>query len=69
MEDMQNINTRYNTSGQRAGASILLDRMQCRKKPEEWYSAFLNALNETGYSQMVDELEPDVNKRPHNSGE
>ena len=59
MEDMQEINTKYNNHGRYASAVKLLERMQVRQKPMVWYRGFLTALYETGEMDLLQELEPD----------
>lgn len=59
MEDMQEINSKYNNRGQRAGTVELLIRMQKRQKSEIWYRGFLEALYKTEYYSLLQELEPE----------
>ncbi|XP_052772055.1 antiviral innate immune response receptor RIG-I-like isoform X2 [Mya arenaria] len=43
---------------------ILLTRMQCHKRPAEWYYEFLCSLRDEGYQHLAKQLEPDFLNNP-----
>ncbi|XP_060558733.1 uncharacterized protein LOC132719016 [Ruditapes philippinarum] len=52
------------TKGNTYAAMILLDKMQCRKSPQEWYYEFLDLLMEMNFQHILNELEPDFIENP-----
>ena len=69
MEDMQVINSKHNIFGQQAGAVVLLERIQCRQKPEYWYETLLEIMMNNELDDLVKEMEPDFyNSRIRSTG-
>ena len=62
--DVEIIRKTYETKGDIYSTMILLERMQCRKSPEEWYYAFLDALMKNNYRHVVEQIEPDFLQNP-----
>ncbi|XP_052773520.1 antiviral innate immune response receptor RIG-I-like [Mya arenaria] len=61
VQEIMNLNTQRSTAH---AVQCLLTRMQCLKRPEEWYYAFLCALRDTDYQHLANKLEPDFLKNP-----
>ena len=63
------INSKQNNVGQQAGAIALLERIQCRQKPEYWYQALLGIMMDMSLDDLVQEMEPDFyNQRIKSKG-
>jgi hypothetical protein len=54
----------YDTKGDIYSTMILLDRMQCRKSPQDWYYEFLDLLMKKKFEHIVKEMEPDFIDNP-----
>ena len=61
--DVEIIRKTYETKGDIYSTMILLERMQCRKSPEEWYYTFLDALMKNN-RHVVEQIEPDFLQNP-----
>ncbi|XP_053407029.1 uncharacterized protein LOC123546057 [Mercenaria mercenaria] len=58
-EDRDLIIATERNRGTTAAAVVLLERIQCRLSPVEWYREFLSALMKTGNEHLVQYMEPD----------
>jgi hypothetical protein len=58
-KDKDEILLKYRCSGSIAASIALLDCMQCRLSPDEWYSGFLSALLNCGRNDLVNMVDPD----------
>ncbi|XP_060558732.1 uncharacterized protein LOC132719015, partial [Ruditapes philippinarum] len=54
----------YETKGDIYSTMLLLDRMQCRKSPNDWYYEFLDLLMKKKCKHIVKEMEPDFIDNP-----
>ena len=68
MTDLQVINSKYNNVGQQAGAVMLLERIQCRQKPEVWYEKLLELMMKHGLDDLVKEMEPEFHANIQRTG-
>lgn len=60
--DKQEIENAYQRSGAMAASSALLDCMQCRLPPREWYKAFLQSLVKCDRLDLVENIDPNFAK-------
>ncbi|XP_060603010.1 uncharacterized protein LOC132756054 isoform X2 [Ruditapes philippinarum] len=68
-KDKDEILLKYRCSGSIAASIALLDCMQCRLSPDEWYSGFLNALLNCGRNDLVNMVDPDFLHKSEYRGE
>ncbi|XP_060594632.1 interferon-induced helicase C domain-containing protein 1-like, partial [Ruditapes philippinarum] len=54
----------FETKGDIYSTMVLLDRMQCRKSPQDWYYEFLDLLMMKKCEHIVKEMEPDFIENP-----
>ncbi|XP_053407040.1 antiviral innate immune response receptor RIG-I-like isoform X2 [Mercenaria mercenaria] len=57
--DDELIRATYQNKGDTYATIVLLERMQCRLAPDEWFYEFLSVLVQRGFKHVVKELEPD----------
>ncbi|XP_052772676.1 antiviral innate immune response receptor RIG-I-like [Mya arenaria] len=62
--DLQEITNSTLQRSTNLAVHILLTRMQCHKRPAEWYYEFLCSLRDEGYQHLANKLEPDFLKNP-----
>ncbi|XP_053407031.1 antiviral innate immune response receptor RIG-I-like isoform X2 [Mercenaria mercenaria] len=62
--DQELILATYQTKGDTYATIVLLERMQCRLAPDEWFYIFLNVLTEKGYKHVVEKIEPEFLQNP-----
>ncbi|XP_052770410.1 antiviral innate immune response receptor RIG-I-like [Mya arenaria] len=62
--DLQEITNSTLQRSTNLAVHILLTRIQCHKRPAEWYYEFLCSLRDEGYQHLANKLEPDFLKNP-----
>ncbi|XP_060584942.1 antiviral innate immune response receptor RIG-I-like isoform X2 [Ruditapes philippinarum] len=62
--DVDFIRAQYQNKGNTYATIVLLDRMQCRLAPDEWYYQFLDVLVQKNLKHIVKEIEPDFLQNP-----
>ncbi|XP_060571676.1 uncharacterized protein LOC132729852 isoform X2 [Ruditapes philippinarum] len=62
--DVELIRAQYQNKGNTYATIVLLDRMQCRLAPGEWYYQFLDVLVQKNLKHIVKEIEPDFLQSP-----
>ncbi|XP_060584939.1 uncharacterized protein LOC132740902 [Ruditapes philippinarum] len=62
--DSEFIRAKYQTMGNTYATIVLLERMQCRLDPGEWYYEFLDVLVHKNLKHVVEEIEPDFLQCP-----
>lgn len=63
--DAEIISSAKRCKGDTAAAIALLDCIQSRLSPEDWYCKFLEILMKTSHGHVVEMVEPDFFKNPH----
>jgi hypothetical protein len=62
--DAELIRAQYHNKGNTYATIVLLDRMQCRLAPGEWFYQFLDVLVQKNLKHIVKEIEPDFLQYP-----
>ncbi|XP_060565541.1 antiviral innate immune response receptor RIG-I-like isoform X2 [Ruditapes philippinarum] len=66
--DAELIRAQYHNKGNTYATIVLLDRMQCRLAPGEWFYQFLDVLVQKNLKHIVKEIEPDFLQYPERFG-
>ncbi|KAL4220903.1 ATP-dependent RNA helicase ddx58 [Mactra antiquata] len=61
--DKKEILSAYNKAGTMSASFVLLECMQCRKAPSEWYKVFLKSLIKCDQSELAEIIDPECTKK------